>query len=367
MTALGENVKLVAGSEVYGETLTDYTLQVDYELPLGKRAAEVPALGDSYPDEDAPWDYIVVETGSFTSGRGPARGAYLTGVKYAKVKTPYTSGISGLREAYQKFETGRRGRRMGTRIFYAADADAEGLVAASLVEGTPMGTSGGWAAALLRETTLERRWRVGLARITAVYDSYAESGELEPTGRGILEADIAAVRMWNTFKVDDHPVGVPFKDDASETRRRWAIIEGANAWPYVRAQLRIKVLLNTSQLKALAPLVGRVNSSACPKILGAGKHALWFNDLTLRQRKRAEGRRYDTIVYLMLDSAGWDAKTIAQLQEYRIDQTKVFEDDGETDTKQWQRMGVWVPVEGTDTEELLGMTAASFGVINAYL
>jgi len=367
--ALGANVKLIPQNVRYGDTLTDELKTVDYNLPFSKREAQVPRPGDAYPDDTAPWGFIVIGTGSETTRKTPDQGAQVTNVVYAKVKTPFTSGITGLREAYRKFETGRRGRRMGTRIFYAEDSAAGGLIEGALPEGLPMAQSGQWAAALLRESILEHRWRVGLAKITAVFDTYAEQGELEPTGRGILEADVSAVRMWNNFKIPgtNYVANVPFKDSTSETRRRWAIIEGANAWPYVRAQLRIRVLLNQSQLGALAPLVGKINNKGCKHIVNAPKHTLWFNDLALRQRKRAEGKRYDTIVYLMYEPAGWDAATIAELQEYRVDQTKVYEDDGTTNTGQWQRMGVWVPVPNTETKKLLGGVLASFAVIDRYL
>ncbi|HUX01986.1 MAG TPA: hypothetical protein VMY35_13505 [Phycisphaerae bacterium] len=371
MTAHGANVKLVPDSVDYDETLEDYIIQAEYSLPSLKRAAQTPALGDAFPDDadGAPWGYIITEQHWGLSSRRPAQGARILAVRYAKVKTPFTSGITGLREAYRKFETGRRGRRMGTRIFYAADTDAGGLIESALPEGLAMAEGGQWAGALLRETILEQRWRVGLAKITAVYDTYAEHGELEPTGRGILEADVSAVRMWNNFTIPgtDYVANVPFKDSASKTRRRWTIIEGANAWPYVRAQLRIKVVLTTSQLNMLAPLVGRVNNKVCKHIINAPKHTLWFNDLALRQRKRAEGRRYDTIIYLMYEPAGWDAAAIAELQEYRVDQTKVYEDDGKTDTGTWQRMGVWVPVPNTATKKLLGAALASFAAIDRYL
>ncbi len=375
MAELGANVSLVPESVAHRETLEDDIITCDYNLPPAYREAEVPVLGDAYPDDTAPWGYIVTHTGSATSRKSPDQGAYITGVEYRQVKTPFASGIDGLREAYRKFRTGRRGRRMGTRIFYAADADAEALVEDSLPEGLPMAEGGQWVGALLRETILEQRWRVGLAKITAIYDTYAEHGDLEPTGRGILEADAAAVRMWNNFKVEvgedetreEHVVNVPFKDDESETRRRWAVIEGANAWPYVRAQLRIKALLTESQLNALAPLVGKVNDDTCLAILNAPKHTLWFNQLTMRQRQRSEGRRYDTIVYLMLDPLGWDAKTIAELQEYRVEETPVFEADGETDTERKQRIGVWVPVANTPTKKLLGWVEDDFDIINGYL
>jgi len=371
MTAHGANVKLVPDSVDYDETLEDYIIQAEYSLPSLKRAAQTPALGDAFPDDadGAPWGYIITEQHWGLSSRRPAQGARILAVRYAKVKTPFTSGITGLREAYRKFETGRRGRRMGTRIFYAEDTDAGGLIEGSLPEGLPMAESGQWAAALLRETILEQRWRAGLAKITAVYDTYAEHGELEPTGRGILEADVSAVRMWNNFTIPgtDYVANVPFKDSASKTRRRWTIIEGANAWPYVRAQLRIKVVLTTSQLNMLAPLVGKVNSAGCGHILNAPPRTLWFNDISMRQRKRAEGKRYDTIVYLMLEPLGWDEKTLAELQEYRVDQTKVYEEDGKTDTKLWQRMGVWVPVDDVEHKKLLGSTEGDFGVIDRYL
>ena len=154
MTALGANVSLVPQSLVYGETLEDYTLQVDYNVPLAYRADQTPQLGDSYPGDTAPWDYIVVETQWGTSMRRPDQGAQIVTVKYAKPKIPFTSGIDGLKETYRKFETGHLSRFMGTRIFLVADAAVEAIVAASLPETTPMAADGPWAAALLRRIQL---------------------------------------------------------------------------------------------------------------------------------------------------------------------------------------------------------------------
>ena len=370
MTAHGANVKLVPDSVDYDETLEDYIIQAEYSLPSLKRAAQTPALGDAFPDDadGAPWGYIITEQHWGLSSRRPAQGARILAVRYAKVKTPFTSGITGLREAYRKFETGRRGRRMGTRIFYAADTDAGGLIESALPEGLAMAEGGQWAGALLRETILEQRWRVGLARITAVYDTYAEQGELEPTGRGILEADISATRMWNTQAVDEtgEKIGVPFIDTTTGQRRSWVVIKGSNAWPFITADLRIKVTLTTSQLNVLAPLCGKVNSNPCPAILGSAGKVLWFEDLVLRQRQRAAGRRYDTTIYLKYNALGWDTLTEAQLQYYKVSEVKVFDEDG-VDTKKKQRTATWETVADTETKKLLGWTEGNFGVINGYL
>ena len=368
MTALGANVKLVPGSEVYTQTLEDDILEVDYELPLDYHEDEVPALGDSYPGQTAPWDYIVVQTGSFTSRSGPARGAYLTGVKYARAKTPYDSGIDGLREMHRRFETGRLGRYMGTRIFLAADADAENIVAAALPEGTRMTTNNAWAAALLREKQIEKRWRVGLTKITAVYDTYTEwggGGEVLHPGKGILEYDATATRMWNLNKQDvaGHIIGVPFKDDDHEWNR-WVVIKGSNAWPLVTAQLRIRVLLGESGHNALAPLTGKVNSGACPKIIRAGAHTLWFNKLYSRQRPGG-GNLYECAIYLKYDPEGWDTESEAQLQKFQVDEVPVLEDG--VDNGQKQRVGDWLPVANTATVPFKGWKEASFAVINGYL
>jgi len=364
MTALGANVSLVPQSLVYGETLEDYTLQCDYNVPLAYRADQTPQLGDSYPGDTAPWDYIVVETGAYTTGRRPDTGAFHTHVKYAKVKTPYsTSG--DLRESYRKFETGRLGRYMGTRVFLAVDANAEALVEAALPETTPMMADGAWAAALLRDKTIERNWRFGLARITAIYDTWTEREQFEIIGKGILEARATSVGFWENYEVPEtnKRVGISYMDD-DDVEHRWVMVKGAAAWPYVRGQYRIKVLLNTSHLNALAPLLGTINDAACSHILGAAKNTLWFNDLTLYQRKRGEGRLYDTTVYLAYDAEGWDAANVAALLKFQTDEDVVHE--GGEDKGQKQRVGRWIDA-GQDTKNIAPCSEASFNLIDGYL
>lgn len=364
--ALGADVSLIPQNIRYGQTLEDDTITAEYNLPENKREAQTPALGDAFPDNTAPWGYIVVNTDWGTPMRRPDQGAQTVTVVFAKVKTPYTSGLDGLRESYRRFETGRLGRYMGTRVFLAADAEAEELAHASLPEAAPMMTTGAWAAALLRDKTVERRWRVGLAKITAIYDTWTEREQFEVIGKGILEARASAFGKLENFEVPgtDKKVGISYVDDDDDVTYKWVAVKGAAAWPYIRGQYRIKVLLNTSDLNALAPLVGKINSEATPNILGAGKNTLWFNDLTLYQRQRGEGRLYDTTVYLAYDAGGWDAANVAQLLKFRVDEDVVFE--GGVDKGQKQRTGKWIDA-GVDTVNILHSAEADFGLIDGYL
>lgn len=369
MTTLGANVTLVPESVVYGETLDDYTLQVDYNIPLNYRADQVPRLGDSYPGDTAPWGYIVIETGSAVSRRSPDQGAYLAAVKYAKPKIPFDSGMAGLYETHRRFDTGRLERRMGTRVFLAADADAETLAQSSLPEWKPMAETGAWAAALLREKQIERNWRVGLARITALYDSYAPIGEIVPINKGILEADATAVMMWNkdvvpgtTRRIDE----IYWEDDV---RKCWVRVTGNNGWPLVRGDLRIRATLNASNLAAVKTLVGTVNSNDCPNILGAADGTLWFKTFSLRQRKRGEGLRYDCIMGLAYDPLGWDAETLAQLQKYEVREQAVLDNDGNAIEGEFQRMGSWIPddPDAEPTKVPIPGNTASFALLDGYL
>jgi hypothetical protein len=373
--ALGANCKLIPESLVYSETLEDYIITAEYNLPANKREAQTPALGDSFPDNEAPWGYIVVSTDWGTPMRRPDQGAQTVTVKFSKPKIPFTSGITGLYEVHRNLATGYRGRVMGTRVFLAADAAAEGLAEAHLPEGTGMAASGTWAAAPLREKAIERRWRVGLARITAIYDSEGDWGLLEQTGKGILEADAAAVEMWNNAaglgedkEGTEIRVGMSFFTEAEPNLEKcWVVVRGNNAWPLVRAQLRIRVLLTESQLAALAPLVGTINSNACPHVLsGAAERTLWFNKLGLRQRNRAAGTRYDTTVYLKYDPDKWDAATEVELQEFDVVRTPVKEDGAAVEGVS-HPIGAWVPVGGVDHKQILPSREAAYGIIDSYL
>ena len=377
MTTLGANVSPVPESVAHSETLEDYILTCDYNLPRAYRAAQVPKFGDSYPGDahlaaqTAPWGYIVVETGAATSRRSPDQGAYLTGVEYRKPKIPYESGIDGLKEIYRKPETGRLGRRMGTRIFLAADNDAETIATASLTEGTPMTTAGPWSAALLRTNAIERRWRVGLAKITTVYDSHAPIGELIVINKGILEADASAVMMWNrdvvpgtTKRIDE----IYFDAADSNIPKVWVRVKGSNGWPLIRANLRIRALLTASNLYAAKSLVGAVNSGACPNILGAAKGMLWFNKFNMRQRKWGTGRLYDVIIGLAYDPDGWDSETLAQLQKYEVREAPVLTAAGVAIDDEKVRRGSWIPNSTAEPTEMpMSGNTASFALFDSYL
>ena len=375
MTTLGANVSPVPESVAHSETLEDYILTCDYNLPPAYRAAQTPQLGDSYPGDDnleaqtAPWGYIVVETGAATSRRSPDQGAYLTGVKYAKVKTPYDSGIEDLRETYRKPETGRLGRRMGTRIFLAADNDAETIAAASLTEGTPMTTAGPWSAALLRTNAIERRWRVGLAKITTVYDSRAPIGELIVINKGILEADASTVMMWNNEVVPDttRRIGeIYFDADDDNVPKCWIKVKGNNGWPLVRANFRIHALLDSSNLIAAIPLVGAVNSNPCPRIPGGDVGKLWCNAFRMRQRKWGTGRLYDVVIGLAYDPDGWDAQNLAQLHEFDPREAPAKTAAGVA-TDEMVKRGSWVPVSTATTKMPISGNTASFALFDGYL
>ena len=366
-------LKLVPENVVYSETLEDYTLTCDYNLPIAKRAAQVPALGSAYPGDrylaaqTAPWGYICIETGSGTSHRTPDQGAYTTRCQYAKPKVPFTSGISGLYEVARRPETGRRGRYMGIRVFLVAEADAESIAEASLPELTPMAASGNWQYALLREKQIEKRWRVGIAKITAAYDTYAPIGEVIYVNKGILEADASAVMMWNRDVVPGTTRRIDEIYWDGSVRKCWVKVAGNNGWPLVRADMRIRAVLTSSNLALVKGLVGAVNSNGCPNIVNAAAGTLWFDKFSMRQRKRGQSTLFDCIIGLAYDPAGWDAKTLAQLQKYDIRREIVYEADGTTVVGK-HTVGSWIPNSDADPTEIpITDNTASFATLNGYL
>ena len=368
MALRGPNVQLIPESVVTGETLTDDTITVDYNLPPNKRAAQTPRLGDPYPGDTSPWGFCVIETGSFTTPRGVDRGAYLTGVKYGRPKVPFTSGITGLYEVERKFETGRLGRYLGTRVFLLADDGAETLAESALPEGKPMQASGLWKDALLRQKEVERRWRYGIARVTAQYDTYSEWGEFEHVGKGILEADMTAVMQWNR----DNVPGTDYRIDeiyvVGGVRKQWVRVKGNNAWPLVKANLRIRVLLNDSNLVAVKARAGCTNTDDCPNILGAKAGQLWFNNFQMRQRKRGEGRLYDALIGLAADPDGWDSQTQAQLQKFWIQEEVAHNAAGAELGGPFERTGSWIPDSAAEPTKMpLSGATASFALFNGYL
>jgi len=370
MTTLGTNVKLIDESLVYGETLADYTKRVDYALPMSYQESQIPKLGDSYPGDTAPWGYIVTETGSKTTHSGPHRGAYITGVVYTKAKIPFESGIAGAYEIERSKQTGRRSRRMGTRVFLTADSEADTIAETYLKEGTPMEEGGEWSFALLREKNIERRWRVGIAKITAVYDTYSQRGDILAIGQGILECDATTTMMWNHYQVDEdgNTIDKPFTTTAGE-RRQWALVQGDNGMPVVRAALRIRVLLLDSHLPDLCDLVGQVNSKSCPNILdGVAAKTLWFNALSMRQRQYGQSNLHDTVISLLYDPAGWDTNNVIELQEYVTKKQTVLQSGSSTTASGDDvTVKVWETVAGTDQETLRYWTESDFKLINDYL
>ena len=372
MTTLGNNVKLVPESVEYAETDTDLLKKVEYNVPQALWESQAPTFGDAYPGDTAPWGYIVVDVQAGKSARSPDQGAYHGTVTYAQVKTPYTSGITGLREGVRRFGTGRRGRRTGTRVFYTDDNGAEGLVASALREGAPMQASGSWKAAELREKDIECRWRVGLTRVTCQYDSYAPSGEIAAANKCVLEADATAVMMWNRMPVPgtspERRIDEIYFDETAKVRKCWVRVEGNNAFPLVRADYRLRGTLDHSNVAQVGPLVGKVNSDACSHIGGAAGGTLWFNQFSMRQRKRGEGRRYDVVMSLSYDPGGWDSVTKAQLQKCVIREQDVEDEDG-AGLSVYQRLASWVPDDATAklTEIPLPDGTASLALLNSYL
>jgi len=369
--SLGDNVKLVPENIVYGETLEDYLITVDYNLPPSKRAAQIPALGDAYAGDrytaaqTAPWGYIAIQTDSNTSRTPPNQGAYTTRVVYAKPKIPFASGITGLYEVYRRPETGRKGRYMGRRIFLAADADAEALAVSALPELTPMAVSGNWRYALLREKQIERNWRVGIARIECAYDSYAAMGETIHVNKGVLEDDASAVMVWNRMVVPGTTKRIDEIYIEDDVRRQWVRVKGNNGWPLITSNPRIRGVVTPSVRLAIRALLGHINEDSCSNI-GAAAGTLWFNQFSSRERPNTAGTLLDVLIGMAYDPAGWNTETVAQLQKYQPAREYVWK-DGEKTTETIPT-GSWIPdPDGTLTNMPPTDIKASFALLNGML
>jgi len=368
--ALGENVKLIPESVVYGESLEDDLITVDYNLPIGKRAAQTPKVGDPYPGDrylaaqTAPWGYTVLETGSLTSRKSPDQGAYITGVQYAKPKVPYDSGISGLYEVYRKFETGRMGRRYGTRVFLVADANAESAAESAIPVLMPMMPSGAWSVAPLREKTIERRWRVGIAKITCIFDTVSETSELIVLNKGILECDSSVLMRPVRIDLNGKEIGIPYKD--GNVWKEWRVVKGDKSWPFPKPQPTIHALLDSSNLNAVTAIFGKFNSDACPHILGVSAGKLWFDKLWFRQRRWGSGLIYDVRMGMSVNWDGWDEETKVRLHKYISLENPLYKADSTTDTGQKKHIGFW-EATGASDENVLPHAKVSFALLNSYL
>ncbi|MBE3039219.1 MAG: hypothetical protein IMZ62_10460 [Chloroflexi bacterium] len=359
MATLGANVTPVPHTIQYAETLEDDLLRQDFAIPLNYRPEQVPQLGDSYPGDTAPWGYIVIEVGSLRPSGGKHSDAYTTTVQYAKPKIPFTSGIDNVKEVKRLKRTGRRGRFMGERVFLTVDSQADTLAETHLKEGTPMETSGVYNKALLREKEIERRWRVGLARITCQYDTYEEwGGSPLYIGQGILEghADIGERELYD-FKIDgtyklDEPFLVGTGVDA--IFKEWQLVKGMGLYPYPRGVYSIRVTLDTNLLASVMALVGKTNSDACPKILSAPADTLWFNDFDFTQHQYGTGKLYDFVAALAYEPDGWDHANVAQRKRLVI--------DSNTNVAGWI-----LDTSAGNTKDFTPLTSASFSLLNGFL
>jgi len=332
MSTWPETARLDMDSLKFWSTLEDEFLEVDVWFNAAPESGQFPQLGDLYEaDGDTPDEMRLVHIGPLEKKTsGSKRGHFMMTARFAEPMIPYASGMDGLYEVYRRPRTGRRGRRYGTRVFLATDTQAETLAARHLAEFTPMFSAGPWKAALLRELDIERRWRVGIARLTATYDSKAENARLEQVGKGILETDTTNTWMWWNDGYDElggHRLGEVFIENGD--RFRWVLMTGTQAWPYVQTQARIRVLVNKAQLSALAYLNGRVNSTSCPHVFSnAGPRKLWFNGLRTRERDDGSGRS-DALVFLRFEPQGWNTvnRAVKEKQVVRMVDKKDNNDD----------------------------------------
>ena len=438
---LGLNVKPVPETLRYGETLEDYIITQDFNVPIALQPAQVPQLGDARETECAPWDYIVVETGCETSGRPPDYGAYLAGVKYAKPKRPYDTGISAvsgtatavgastlstgltwtlnqyagyaitietatvgsgqwrpilsnttagvltvekawdplptgtitykiwaITEIYRKPMTGRTARYYGIREFLCVDSLAEALAVSVFPALTPMATTGPWSYAPLREKTIERRWRVGLAKITCVYDSHAEWGATLTINKGILEGEALVLEDEYDFDGTDlegQTIDVPFW--VGTDRLRWHIIKGGKKRRVIKANFIVHAFLDLANLNAVCALVDTINSGPVTHILsGVAAKTLWFNSLKFRQKDRGQGPFYECWIGLAYNADGWQHATTAQKQKFVVAPVPKMKSDGVTPTGQIQHTWTWKSAGAADVD-IEPQGEASYSIIDGFL
>jgi len=247
----------------------------------------------------------------------------------------------------------------------------------SLAEGTKMMASSNWQYALLREKQIERNWRVGLAKITARYDSYSAPVEIFTLNKGILERDASAVMLWNRDPVPDtdpaRRIDEIYFDDTDDCYKKWVRVQGNNGWPLVTANLRIRAVLDAATEAVIGSLVGLVNSDDCSALGSAG--TLWFNKFNSRQRKRGwqvegvwySGVLFDCVIGLAKDAAGWSTRTLAQLQKYGVVQHQLEDKDGVAVEGQFLPVGSWKKDSAATTEMPPAGEPVSFSAINTLL
>ncbi len=361
MTAWSDSARVDKDSLRYWSTLEDDFIEADVYFKSEPTVDELPQLGDIYSGEDTPDAMRVVRVGPYEKKTGRKMGHFMATVRFAAPKISYESGLDGLYEVNRLLRTGRRGRVYGTRVFLAADSDAETLAASYLGEFTPMFDSGPWSEALLRELEIERRWRVGVARLTAVYDNHAENARLEQVGKGLLETDAEPTWMWFNEEFEElgnRRLGEEWQE--SGDWYKWVLSSGAQVWPYVQTQARIRVLVNQGQLDQLAGLVGKVNSQACPHIFSnADALTLWFNGLRTRQRDDGSGRS-DALIFLLFEPSGWDTVNKAIKLKHVVQRIR-----NEEVPEEKRLVEAWKPTG--DSVELAGWVNEDFSLIDGFL
>lgn len=390
VTATGS--ALAAKAPDYGAYLTGVQYQKPkrpYDTGISAVSGTATAVGASTLSTGLTWaanlyvDYAInIVTATAGAGQWRPILSHTTAgvVTVAKAWDPLPTGtitykIWAMTEIERKPLTGRKGRHLGTRTFLCVDSVAEALAESMFPELTPMAATGNWQYALLREKQVERRWRVGLAKITCQYDSYAPIGETIVINKGILECEASTIVLWNNDVVPDTDPAVRidqvyYKDVEGKGRvpMKWVKVLGNNGKPLTRAIFQIRALLDTSNLNAVRALVGLINSNTCTNIFGVTAGKLWFNRFNFYQRKWGTGLLFDCIMGLAYDPAGWDTRTQVQLQKYDIERSIISKVDG-TPSEQSITTAFWMPDNPTGalTDMPFTDSRVSFALLDGYL
>ena len=222
---------------------------------------------------------------------------------------------------------------------------------------------------LVQDVRVDRGWRVGLARITARYDTLNGWPALEQTpGSGILEIDVGSVSerlVYDLTTPKAQVISGEWWDGAHHYR--WIPVSGSPTTLRPTCTLRVRVVLLSPSVPTLMSLVGKINKDACPNLGNAGEKTLWMYRIRL-QPSRNLAYAWLAEIYLGYNPNGWDKFCVVEKQEEYIQEVEIMNSAGASfNPKKYQARASWKSLATRVFECRKVIGEANFSTINGYV
>lgn len=285
-----------------------------YPCVMGTVEDIVPELGDSRPgDTEGVWGYTCTSLDTETSAKDES---YVV-VTWKKPKR--LDDDPGLSETKRIPGFGLPGKDYGTRVFLAPDDTAEETVASRLSVYDLWPRDAGKFPRVIVDVSIERKWRVGLARIVVQYQVLSQDEWLVANiGKGLLFMDVGGESQTLNYDTEGEPIVAEGWESAT-TRYRWSLYSGSNVVLKGRGVYAVRVALKSPWSSAIAALAGHWNKSACPRMgLGCQIGTLMLLKCPMTLVPNTD-EVYICDFYLAYDPDGWDqgCQAIKELFEFR--------------------------------------------------